>query len=317
MDGERIAGRVGARNGDALGDRSRALTRECAPEADVLLLESDGESTLDVDLDPGARGAGFLRRWSAGTRSGSGRRVPRGGVAPSKSLSFASVSMHPHRLGRRRSCCQGGRGVGTLVVRRGAVADEVDDVRIGRAAPSRATARERGRVRTTATFPPEFARFVVPVASGCRKRGRRRPRQRRAARGSTSGLNAPGERSHLPARAGGRGVLNRPRAEIDRGRAAVEELDEVVRVRCAAVAAASVQLTDDHVGGSAPRCGHDQQGTAKRRALSSRTRCMGSSDRERGRGFPSGSGRNARPKLSFCESALVRRTLVAKDAVPS
>src|SRR6185436_10013406 len=67
------------------------------------------------------------------------------------------------------------------------------------------------------------------------------------------------ERCHLPARAGGRGVLHRPRSEIDRGRAAVEELDEVVRVRCAAVATTSVHLTVNHVGGSAPRDGHYQQ----------------------------------------------------------
>ena len=44
------------------------------------------------------------------------------------------------------------------------------------------------------------------------------------------------------------GVLHGPAGQAHAGRAAVEELDEVVSERCARVAAAAVHLTDDDVG---------------------------------------------------------------------
>src|SRR5215470_18111213 len=66
-------------------------------------------------------------------------------------------------------------------------------------------------------------------------------------------LNRAREGCDLPARAGCRRVLDRPGAHVHRGRPAVEQLDEVVRVRRTAVAATCVDLTDDDVGRRAVR----------------------------------------------------------------
>src|SRR5690606_18469579 len=60
-----------------------------------------------------------------------------------------------------------------------------------------------------------------------------------------AGLDGPGERRHRPRRAARRRVLHRPAIEVDSRIGAVVELDEVLLVGGAGVAAAAVDLGDD------------------------------------------------------------------------
>ena len=61
MDGERIAGRVGARDGDALGDRSRALAASALPKL-MFGFSSAIERAPSMSMSTaGARETGSLR----------------------------------------------------------------------------------------------------------------------------------------------------------------------------------------------------------------------------------------------------------------
>ena len=52
----------------------------------------------------------------------------------------------------------------------------------------------------------------------------------------------------VPGGAGGRGVLHRPAAQVDRRGAGVVQLDEVTLQRCPGIAATAIDLADDHIG---------------------------------------------------------------------
>jgi hypothetical protein len=74
-----------------------------------------------------------------------------------------------------------------------------------------------------------------------------------------------GERRRLPRRARRGRVLHRPAGEVDRARASVQQLDVVVRVGGAGVAAARVELADDDVrrGALRGRRAEEQGGAAE------------------------------------------------------
>jgi len=65
-----------------------------------------------------------------------------------------------------------------------------------------------------------------------------------------SGRNCAGAASaqirHLPTRAGSRRVLYGPVGNIDAGAAGIEQFDEVILQRGAAVSTATIYLADDH-----------------------------------------------------------------------
>src|SRR3954449_8956922 len=70
-----------------------------------------------------------------------------------------------------------------------------------------------------------------------------------------------GERRHRPGVAGGGRVLHRPRADVDRRAAAVEELYVIIHVERAGVAAGGVELADHDRRRRRERSGSEDQGT--------------------------------------------------------
>jgi len=102
-------------------------------------------------------------------------------------------------------------------------------------------------LRTTATFPPEFARLVVPLASGIGSAPPTAAAEASCTRKNLPGWTVPlsGVTCQLVPEAEAYWIDHAPRSTA---LTAVEELDEVVRVRRTAVAAAAVDLADDHVG---------------------------------------------------------------------
>src|SRR5581483_3851507 len=241
VDGERVARVVVADDGDALGDRRGRVSRYGVAEADGGALERDREHRLDVDVDRCAlRDAAGRRRSRAagGRRRGRvarGRR--RGGeVRPVVVRVRAAVAIAQVR---GRVAEARGRG-GALVVGRGAVADQIDDLGVARAASGRGAAGEQRAV----TYERHLAAGVGEVRRAGRVGGRKRRSHRSGGRELHEVVAARGDRavqrSRLPARPACGGILDRPAAHVDGGRATVEQLDEVVREGGAAVAAAGV-----------------------------------------------------------------------------
>src|SRR5262249_8320466 len=142
----------------------------------------------------------------------------------------------------------------SFVVRRAAVADQILEAGGRRAAAGRSPAGERRRIVDD--------RDLAAGYREVRGAGRVGRRQRRSV-GSTGGEldeiaaargNRAAERGRTPAGARGRRVLERPAVDGDRARATVEELDVVVRVGSAAVAACGVELLDDDAARAAAAC---------------------------------------------------------------
>ncbi len=186
------------------------------------------------------------------------------GAAAAKSTSLASVSPHPPdpRAAAVVLSIASARRT-ALVVGCGAVADEVGDRGDGGAAPGRS--RHRRAPSCSAPLRP-----CRPRRRGSRCRSRPGPGSAAADRPSggeldevvAAGCDRPGERGHLPRRARRRRVLERPAGDVDRGRAAVEELDEVVREGRAGISAAREHLADDDVGRRAAGDRHGERADA-------------------------------------------------------
>jgi hypothetical protein len=136
-----------------------------------------------------------------------------------------------------------GRGVGgPLAAVSRPVADEVNDGRVCRGA-----AFERVAVADERDLAARAAHVdrAVDVSVGDGRAGR-------PARGELDQVifarrDDAAEGLGLPRRAGGRGVLNGPAGKVVRDGVGVEQLDEVVLVGRAGVAAAAVDLADDHM----------------------------------------------------------------------
>ena len=291
MDRQRIAGRVVARDGYALRDRRRTVTGLRVAEADVLLLERDGQDTLDVDVHARTSGRGLAGRWAARTRRGSdGGVARRRGCA--REVARVRVRIRAAVVGpkSRGRVVEAGRSAGALEVARGSVADQVSNVGVCGATPGRRPTGQGGR----ASHERDLASGIGKVRRACRI-GRRKRSADCGRRGELdeeelARLDRAAERRDLPARAGRGCVLDRPTADVDRRSAAVEQLDEVVRIGRAAVAAARVHLADDHVGGSTLRRGHDQQRTGEEEGKNESSSMHGLLRSEEGHDHPSGTG---------------------------
>ncbi len=132
-------------------------------------------------------------------------------------------------------------------------------------------------------------------------------------------LDGAAERRDLPARAGCGCVLDRPAADVDRRSATIEQLDEVVRIRRAAVAAARVHLADDHVGGGTLRRRHDQQRAGEEEGKDESSSMHGLLRLGEGHDHPSGTGRRGRRNCPFANrrsfgALLLRITLPERSA---
>src|SRR5581483_9489139 len=198
----------------------------------------------------GSRRRGRRRRGRRGARTGRrGRgRVPRAGGARGEvgrvcvGVDAAGPRAHGRgRVAERRS------GRRSLVVGRRAVADEVGDGREGGAAARGGATCERARVADERDLAARRRQVRRPARVGGRERRADGGGRRELHEVVAAGRDRPGERRLLPRRAGCRRVLHRPAADVDGGRAAIQELDVVVRVRGTGVAAARVDLTDDDV----------------------------------------------------------------------
>ena len=165
------------------------------------------------------------------------------------------------RLGRARRR----RRTASLVVGGAAVADEVLYVGGRRAATRRVAAGQRSRIVDECDL--AAADGEVRGAGGV---GRRQRHAVRSAGGELDEVAAArrdraAQRGRLPARTGGGCVLERPAVDGDRARASVEQLDVIVRVDGAAVAAGRVELAHDEAARAAAACrrGAERQGECR------------------------------------------------------
>ena len=179
------------------------------------------------------------------------------GAPAAKSAELTSVSTQPPPARRSAVDADGGGAGRSLREARRPVADEVDDLgSLGRVARRRiAVARKRRRAADERDLAGGRVQGRRP---GRVRRGQRRPD--RARHGSLADEQiAAGRDRRRRQRRGGEGagprrgrVLHRPSGDRARGRAAVEELDVVVRVdgaaRRARAAAPAVDLADHDVG---------------------------------------------------------------------
>ncbi len=188
------------------------------------------------------------------------------GVAVARSAALSSVSVQPpsaraSAVGRARRR----RRTASLVVGGAAVADEVLHVGGRGAATRRVAAGQRSRIVDE-----------CDLAAGdgeVRGAGGVGGRQRRAVRSAGGELDEvaaarrdrAAQRGRLPARTGGGCVLERPAVDGDRARASIEQLDVIVRVDGAAVAAGRVQLAHDEAARAAAACrrGAERQGESR------------------------------------------------------
>ena len=202
-------------------------------------------------------GGGVTPQDTIGTGRVPGRRRARGEVGRVRVGVRAPVS----GTDRGRRVVDGGRCAAAFVVPGGAVPDQVGDGRDGRAASGGRSAGERRRVtddRDLAARDGEVRRAGrVGRRQGCADGGGRRELHEVV----PPGCDRPGQGGRLPGRPAGRGVLDRPAADVDGGRSTVEQLDEVVREARAGVAATGVDLADDDVGRRAAGGRDDQHAT--------------------------------------------------------
>lgn len=157
----------------------------------------------------------------------------------------------------------GGRSAGAFeAVRGGAVADEVDDARAGRApaVEGRGRVDERDLARRGAQLC--VAARVVRGEVGAARRVSAARALGLTNQEVTARLNDYARKiRRLPRRARGGRVLHRPPGEVDGRVAAVEQLDEVILEDRARVAAAAVKLADD----DERRRGGSRRGRGRRR----------------------------------------------------